>query len=299
MRYFSEYDIPDRPTAVALGIFDGLHAGHRAVIKAAVGAGDLMPVVFTFTFDTPAESLKADFAPILTPSMKDKLLEEMGVEGVLAPRFADVRSLTPEEFFHEILIGQLKAKVLACGEDFRFGKGAAGDCALLKKLCAEAGVELICIPAMHIDGSPVSATRIRAAVREGDMALTERLMGRPYAIDAEVVHGRHLGHDVFGFPTINQLFGEGDLVPRFGVYETRVTLRGESWRGVTNVGIKPTIAGGDRPSAETFILDFDRDIYGERPLTEFVRFVREERTFPSFDALKAQITADVDAVRNA
>lgn len=296
MQYYSEYDLPKVPTAVAMGIFDGLHAGHRAVIGEAVRAEGLLPVVFTFTFERPSEALKADYAPILSPSLKDRLLEDLGVQGVLAPRFAEVRDLSPEEFFRSILIGRLNAKLLVCGEDFRFGSRAAGDCALLKKLCDEAGIGLTCIPPMHMDGSPVSATRIRAAVREGDMAAAERLMGRPYAIDGEVVHGRHLGHDVFGFPTINQIFGDGDLVPRFGVYETRVRLWGQSWKGVTNVGIKPTIAGGDRPSAETFILDFDHDVYGEKPLTEFVRFVREERTFPSFDALKEQIAADVREV---
>lgn len=296
MRYFSQYDLPDRPTSVALGIFDGLHAGHLAVIGAATEAKDLLPVVFTFTFDHPSEAMKTDFAPILTPSLKDKILKDAGVQAVLAPKFTDVRSLSPEEFFETILVGQLKAKRLCCGEDFRFGKGAEGDCALLKKLCAERDIELVCIPPMNIDGAPISATRIRAAVREGDMAAAKKLMGRPYAIDHEVVHGRHLGHDVFGFPTINQIFGEGELLPRFGVYETRITLDGESWKGVTNVGIKPSIAGGDRPSAETHIIGFDRDIYGRRPLTEFVRFVRGERKFSSFDELKAQIGADVKAV---
>ena len=296
MRYFSEYDIPEQSTSVAMGIFDGLHAGHLAVIDAAVQAEKLLPVVFTFTFDHPSEAMKTDFAPILTPSMKDMLLEQAGIKAVLAPKFSDVRSLSPEEFFEEILLGRLKAKRLCCGEDFRFGKGAEGDCRLLKKLCAERDIELVCIPPMNIDGAPISATRIRAAVREGDMAAAERLMGRPYAIDHEVVHGRHLGHEVFGFPTINQIFGEGELLPRFGVYETRVILGNEVYKGVTNVGIKPSIAGGDRPSAETHIIGFDRDIYGRRPLTEFVRFVRGERKFSSFDELKAQIAADVKAV---
>ncbi|MBQ4050011.1 MAG: riboflavin biosynthesis protein RibF [Oscillospiraceae bacterium] len=296
MHYFSEHDLPDRSTSVALGIFDGLHAGHMAVISAAVAADELLPVVFTFTFDHPSEAAKADFAPILTPSMKDRLLKEAGVRAVLAPKFSEVRSLSPEEFFQKILVKQLKAKRLCCGEDFRFGKGASGDCTLLKKLCAENDIELVCIPPMNMDGEPISATRIRAAVREGDMQAAEKLMGRPYAIDHEVVHGRHLGHDVFGFPTINQIFGEGELLPRFGVYETRITLGGESWKGVTNVGIKPSIAGGDRPSAETHIIGFDRDIYGTCPLTEFIRFVRGEQTFPSFEALKEQIRADVAAV---
>lgn len=296
MRNFSDFDLPDRSTAVAMGIFDGIHAGHRAVIEKAVScAPELMPTVFTFTF-APGEATKTDFAPILTSSLKISLLEKMGVEGILSPRFSDIRALSPEEFFHRFLIGQLRAKMVVCGFDFRFGKNAAGDCALLKQLCAAEGVGFCQVSAMLENGEPISSTRIRAAVRKGDMGEACRLMGRPYAIDHEVVHGRHLGHDVFGFPTINQIYDEDQLLPKFGVYETRIHWNDRTYKGVTNVGVKPTIVGGDKPSAETFILDFNEDVYGQKPVVEFVRFLRGEMKFSSFDALKEQIKRDAEAV---
>lgn len=282
-----------------MGLFDGLHPGHRAVIqKAAEASPQLLPVVFTFTYDHPEESCKQDYARILTPSIKLSLLDEMGIEGILCPSFSEIRDLPPEVFFEEILLRQLSARMLCCGYDFRFGKNAAGNGELLQKLCGQAGIAFVQVPALQDHGQPISSTRIRKAVREGDMAEAKRLMGRPYAIDHTVVHGRHMGHEVFGFPTINQLYEPGDLLPRFGVYETRVHWQGAVYKGVTNVGVKPTV-GGDRPSAETYILSYNGDLYGQKPLVTFRRFLRGEMKFSSFDALKNQIRKDAETVKNS
>lgn len=299
MEMFSQNTRPPRPTAVAMGLFDGLHPGHRAVIQRALDcAPALFPTVFTFFFDPPASATKAGYARILTPTLKASLLAEMGVEGMLNPPFSQIHNLSPEDFFEQILVRQLSAGAVFCGYDFRFGRGAKGDGALLRRLCQERGIRFEQLPATEEDGRPISSTRIREAVRQGEMEKARRLMGRPYAIDGLVVHGRHMGHDVFGFPTINQLYEPGDLLPRFGVYESRVHWAGKVYKGVTNVGVKPTV-GGDQPSAETYILGYDGDLYGQRPLVSFCRFLRGEIRFSSFEALKEQIRRDAETVQNS
>ena len=283
-----------RPTAVAMGLFDGLHPGHLAVIQKTMGFS-LIPTVFTFVYDNPAEVTKTGYARLLSPTLKMALLEKAGVEAVLSPNFSTIQSLAPEEFFQKVLVNTLQAKAVFCGYDFRFGRQAAGDGETLRQLCAKANIRFEQLPAMTWDGSPISSTRIREAVREGDMQLAARIMDRPYAIDFPVVHGRHMGRAVFGFPTINQLYQPEDLLPRFGVYESRVEIDGRWYKGVTNVGVKPTV-GGDLPGAETFILDYDGDLYGQSPLVCFCLFLRGEKRFPSFDALKAQIESDARQV---
>lgn len=297
MEIFTSHLRPSRPTAVAMGLFDGLHPGHQAVIRRALDcAPALLPTVFSFFFDTPAT--KPDFARILSPTQKEALLSEMGVQGLCCPPFSQIQQLSPEDFFRDILVKQLRAEAVFCGYDFRFGRDAQGDSGLLRQLCGERGIRFEQLPATEEGGLPISSTRIREAIRAGEMEKAARLLGRPYAIDLTVVHGRHMGHDVFGFPTVNQVYEEGDLLPRFGVYESRVHWGGRVYKGVTNVGVKPTV-GGDRPSAETFILHFSGDLYGQRPLVSFCRFLRGEMKFPSFEALKAQIRQDAERVENS
>lgn len=285
-----------RPTAAAMGLFDGLHLGHQAVIKAAAACSpELVPAVFTFQFDKPAMATKPDFARILSPAYKLRLLEELGAEAVCSPNFSDICGLSPEEFFDSLLVKVMKVKAVFCGYDFHFGRNAEGDGAMLAEMCQTQGIDFYQIPAASDSAGPISSTRIRAALQQGEMEKAAALMGRPYAVWAEVVHGRHMGREVFGFPTINQLYEEGSLLPRFGVYESRVTVDGKVFPGVTNVGIKPTV-GGSAPSAETYILGYDGDLYGRQLLVEFLRFMRGEMKFPSFEALKAQICRDAAEV---
>ncbi len=285
-----------RPTAVAMGLFDGLHLGHQAVIRAAAAcAPTLTPAVFTFQFDAPDMATKPDFARILSPAYKLKLLAEMGVEGICSPNFSEICGLSPAAFFEELLVKTMKAEAVFCGYDFHFGKNAEGDGVMLADMCKTHGIAFCQLPAASDSVGPISSTRIRAALQSGEMEEAAALMGRPYALCAEVVHGRHMGREVFGFPTINQLYEEGSLLPRFGVYESRTVIGGKAFRGVTNVGIKPTV-GGSAPAAETHILGFDGDLYGRQPLVEFLRFMRGEKKFSSFEALKAQICRDAAEV---
>lgn len=272
-------------TAVALGLFDGVHRGHQAVIRAAADcAPELMPAVFTFRFDTRAVVTKKQFGTLLRPELKAKKLEENGIRFMLEPPFSTIMKMEPESFIQGILFNFMHAKAVFCGEDFRFGKNAAGDTRLLRAACQKNGVRFEIVRPVLDDGVPVSSTRIRAALREGDVPLANRLLGSPYMTCGTVVHGRHMGHSL-GFPTINQLFSPEDLIPRFGVYATIVEVDGKEYVGATDIGVKPTVGDGYAPAAETFILDFDGDLYGRNIVIRYYAFLRGEKRFDSLEEL--------------
>ena len=179
------------------------------------------------------------------------------------------------------------ARRLCCGEDFRFGRGARGDTALLQTLCDRRGVELTVVPPVKEGGEKVSSTRIRAAVEAGDISLANRLLGRPFGFSLEVIHGNHIGTGL-GTPTINQAIPEGFVLPRFGVYASWCRVGGEYFYGVTNVGVKPTV-GSDRVLAETWMPEFQGDLYGKRVRVFLLEFLRPEKKFGSLEELKAAI----------
>jgi riboflavin kinase/FMN adenylyltransferase len=187
--------------------------------------------------------------------------------------------------------------MVSCGENFRFGKGAAGDTAALRHLCGDSpAVEVL--PLVILDGAPISSSQIRAAIRAGEMERANRLLGRRFTIDFEVVHGRQLGRTL-GTPTINQPFPEGFVEPKFGVYATLATAQGREYAAVTNVGVKPTV-GSDRVLAETYIHGFSGDLYGQSVRVSFLRFLRPERKFEGIEALREQIVRDSEiAARTA
>lgn len=298
MEYRHTLSTLTQPSAIALGLFDGLHLGHQAVISRAVSCGpEYLPVVFTFTFDSLEESTKPDFANILSPSRKEQILRKLGVQMVCEPTFSSFRDMEPEEFFEEILRKKLKAAALFCGEDFRFGKNAAGDVSLLRKLCQKAGISLETVPAVLDQGEPVSSTRIRQLLRQGDMESAARLLGEPYTIDYPVSHGRQLGRTM-GYPTINQLYPASDLLPKNGVYATLAVVDGNTYPAVTNIGVKPTLGGLDAPSAESTLLGFDGDLYGKQIPVSFYCFLRPEQKFPDIETLFRQIAADARQAKN-
>ncbi len=287
--------LPD--TAVALGLFDGVHRGHQAVIRAAANcAPELMPAVFTFRFDTREVVTKKQFAQLLRPELKAARLEENGIRFMLEPPFSTIMKMEPESFIQGILFNFMHAKAVFCGEDFRFGKNAAGNTQLLKRACEKNGVRFHIVQPVLDDGVPVSSTRIRAALREGDIPLANRLLGSPYMTCGEVVHGRHMGHQL-GFPTINQLFSPEDLIPRFGVYATLVEVDGRTYIGATDIGVKPTVGEGYAPAAETYILDFDGDLYGKNIRISYYAFLRGEKRFSSLEELTRTVMENAEQAR--
>lgn len=283
-------DLP--ATAVALGLFDGVHRGHQSVIRRAVQCSPaLTPAVFTFQFDQKSLITKKQFGRILSPDLKTRKLEEMGVEIMLQPAFSTIMSMGPESFFNGILRNFMHAEAVFCGEDFHFGKNAAGNVSLLQRYCSEAHIQFEIVPPLLDGDTPVSSTRIRSALREGDIQRANQLLGYPYITDGVVVHGRHLGHKL-GFPTINQLFSTEDLVPHFGVYATIAEIDGQRYIGATDIGVKPTIGEGYAPAAETYLLDFSGDLYGKNVTLSYYAFLRGERKFATLNELTETVLAN-------
>jgi riboflavin kinase/FMN adenylyltransferase len=285
---------PEQKTCVALGLFDGLHVGHKAVIGGAVELARSMgrpSAVFTFSLcDEHHPAAKSGSEQLFTRETQAALLETMGVDSMLRPPFADVRELSAKQFIEEILVWKLYAGDVFCGENYRFGKGASGTVEELKRLCEPFGITVHTFPLVTVDGEPVSSTRIRACIASGDMQTAAKLLGRSFAIDFEVIPGRKLGRTLDS-PTINQPLPPWFVTPRFGVYASLATVGGKSYPSVSNVGLKPTV-GSDHPLSETYIQGFDGDLYGQRVPVEFLEFIRPEVKFGSIDELKAQIHKD-------
>ncbi len=270
------------PYSLALGAFDGLHRGHMAVIRAAL-ASPFESCAGVLTFAGSPSGGPA----VLTQEDKESLLEQQGVKRLYSLCFSQVRDIPAEEFFWETLVKRCKAAQLCCGEDFRFGKGAAGNVELLQRLCQEAGIELCVLPPVLDGAEKISSTRIRAAVKAGDIPLANRLLGRPFGFSGEVIHGNHIGTRL-GFPTVNQAMPQGFALPPFGVYASRIQIESTWYTGVTNIGVKPTV-GSDKVLAETWIPAFSGDLYGKRLRLSLLQFIRPERKFDSLEELKLEI----------
>ena len=289
---------PNVPCAVALGYFDGLHIGHRAVIRKAKSyqAKGLNTCVFSFSTTTANPESGKGNQNLITLPMKERLLRRMGVDYIYVPDFTEFKDLEPEQFVKRVLQQKLCARVVCCGVSFRFGKGARGDVKLLEGLCNEYGITLHVVPDVLVDGETVSTTRIRTLLEEGETVLTAKLLGRPFSYDYPVIAGRHIGRTL-DFPTINQQFSEGMFLPRKGVYASYVTLGSKRLPGVTNIGVRPTIEGGLQPNSETYIIGYTGDLYGKRVEVHLIKYLREEQRFETLQALKDAIASDTAAVQ--
>lgn len=288
-----------RPTAVAVGFFDGVHRGHQAVIDAALAyqAKGFEACVFSFSIGNNNSPNKKKGARLLqSPSLKSKTVEALGADWLLVPDFSQLMGMAPEQFALEILVRGLNAKVVCCGYDYHFGKGASAGAKELAALLNPHGVAVQQIGAVMDSGAPVSSTRIREALSAGDVETAGRLLGRPFAIDFPVVSGKKLGRRL-GFPTANQTIDEPYVQPRFGVYATRVLIDDIAHAAVTNVGVKPTV-GSDSVGAESYILDWSGDLYGKQIETQFLSFLRPEQNFGSLEELQNAIAQDASRARS-
>ena len=286
------------PTAVALGFFDGLHRGHTAVIGQAVQEkqNGLMPVVFTFP-DSPQRELSGSGAPrLLALPERARLLEKMGVEYLYQIPFSRLMDISPEEFVSHILRDILKAQKVFCGFNYHFGKGGRADSGDLKRLCRREGIETVSLEPVLEQGAPVSSTRIRNMVETGDIESANRMLGRPFFYEGEVVNGRKLGR-LLGTPTLNQLFPEGFILPRFGVYAALVSCDGWTTSGVTNIGVKPTV-GSPAPLSETWMPEYQgKELYGKKVKIQLLRFLRPDKKFEDLEQLRRAILYDGDRAR--
>jgi riboflavin kinase/FMN adenylyltransferase len=296
-RSIDEYQNP-HGTVVALGYFDGVHEGHRAVIRACIDSrGDRRAVVLTF-FESPAPALGRPVPPVLTNNtMKSELFAREGIDDVIFADFSALRELSAADFVTHILREKLSAQRVVCGYNYRFGKGGEGDTIALQKLCAAAGIAVTVIEPFYHEGEAVSSTRIRELMAEGRIDRANAMLGRRYSIAGMITGGNHIGSSL-GYPTVNIPIADGAAVPRHGVYASVVTVDGVRIPGATNIGVHPTVGSNDTTLCETFLLDYSGgDLYTKAASCELIAFIRPEKHFDSIEALQAQIAADVARVK--
>ncbi len=296
--------IPKAPRGIALGVFDGVHRGHRhliAMLKEASQQRGLRPCVFSFSYETGIgfNDRKVNHDFLMTDDEKIAVLEELGIQDVfLIPLTSEFCHLSPTAFLTDVLMNQLGTKLLAIGEDGRFGWGGRGDASFLKDFSENSSLESLIVPDLLWQGTKVTSTRIREALADGHVEEAAEMMQRPYYLSGIVVSGSSLGSKI-GFPTANILFPPTSALLRCGVYATHAVIDGERWPSISNVGVAPSVreAGSDI-LIETHIYDFSGDLYGKRIAIEFNSFIRDECTFSSLHDLVTRVHADLDAVRS-
>ena len=285
---------------LAIGVFDGVHLGHQAVIARALeGAKRVNGSAVVVTFDPhPIEVLRPDKRPrLLTATMhKRRLMASMGVKHLLVVKFTkELAEMPPEEFIRGLHAACRPLREICVGHEWCFGRNRAGNLALLDRIGNELGFEEVGVSAVKLDHQIVSSTLIRAAVEAGDLQKACKLLGRPYTVLGTVVKGNQIGHTL-GFPTAN-LETYNEQFPPNGVYAVEALHRGALLKGVVNIGVRPTVSGTGERLLELHLFDFDQNVYGEEIEVFFHGFLRAERKFESLEALKAQIAADVIAAR--
>ncbi len=279
----------------ALGFFDGVHLGHRALLENACAlAQQLGCIPGAVTFDPhPATLLGATPALINTLSDRLFLLKRFGMEQVLTfPFDAQMKNLPWQDF----LAGIPSAAGFVCGSDFRFGARGAGNAQSLSRWCRERGLPCAIVPQQEMDGRRISSSHIRTLLQAGDMEKANAFLGHPHVLTGKVVSGRKLGRTL-GIPTANLALPPELAVPRLGVYASLARFDGKAHPAVTNIGCRPTV-GGHHITVESWLLDFDGDLYEKTVTVEFHRFLRPEQKFPSLEALQAEIRKNGEESRN-
>lgn len=289
--------VKKRGCVLALGNFDGVHIGHVHLLNRAgeyAKKNGLDFGVFTFIdspkFLNPGHSLLTDLQTRI--SMIQNRAEP---DFLYLEKFENVKDFSPEKFV-EYIASEFNCVCAFSGENFCFGKSALGKADDLKRLMNEIGRDAIVVESVYDNGELISSTIIRSLLASGDVMRAERLLGKPYGFVSKVVHGAHLGHTL-GFPTINQIIPKELICPKYGVYSTIVIVDGKEYAGVTNFGVKPTVSKDNTPVAETYIIDFDGDVYGKEIGVFFCKMLREEKKFSSLEELKENIAMNVKQTR--
>ncbi|MBK1832820.1 bifunctional riboflavin kinase/FAD synthetase [Roseibacillus ishigakijimensis] len=304
MRRLRLEDLPsvEEPLALALGVFDGIHLGHQEVMaraKTQAGAAGGLAGVVTFE-PHPVQVLAPERAPrrlLASLAHKERLLAELGLDLMVVVAFDEEFAAREAEDFLAQLAQAPRLRALAMGQDWRFGKERRGNVALLEKFGQEQGVAIEAVPAVMKAGERISSTRIRQALRDGNLAAAEEMLGRQYSILGTVSQGRQLGRTL-GFPTAN-VVPQGEQLPPDGVWVVQTRTDGEAWRGgVANLGHRPTLEAEEERVLEVHLLDWQGDLYDQELEVRFLRQLRPEQKFTGLDALQKQIARDVAKARD-
>ena len=276
-----EFQIKE-PTVVTIGKFDGRHKGHQKLLQRMLLLGKqkgFRTAIFTFDM-APAGVVSGKKQSLITTNAERRNnMEKTGIDYLVEYPFnQEVAQMPPEEFVERILVGQMKAQAIVAGTDCGFGYRRAGDAALLQRLAPDYGYEAVIIEKEQDEHRDISSTYIREQLDEGHIGKANELLGEPYAIHGEVVHGNHIGAPLLGFPTANLLPPPEKYLPRFGVYASRVLIDGKYYGGVSNIGAKPTITGENPVGVETFVLGLESgvDLYGKNIEVQLLDFERPE-----------------------
>lgn len=272
--------------AIALGTFDGVHKGHRAVLSLPA---DTQKTAVVFA-QPPKALLSGKPSSIMTAEEKCAALKKIGIDEVFTLDFNWIKDMPPADFLI-FLKEKFAPDLISCGFNYHFGKNAAGNTDILRDFCRQNGIEFMCHDAVSVNGEPVSSTRIREHLKNGEIEAANALLTFPFSFTAEVISGDRRGRTI-GFPTINQKY-PSELIPlKFGVYRSKIIAYGSEYEGITNIGIRPTFKT-DYIISETYIIGFSGNLYGKSVKIEPLKFVRGEIKFSSVDELKRQIAADI------
>lgn len=288
-----------QPTAVAIGKFDGLHRGHRELLRLILEQKKNGYLSTIFTFDPPPEVLfgKRQQKEITTKEEKRIIFEKMGVDILIEYPLNEISAaIEPEDFVKGILKEKMNMCYLVAGYDLSFGHKGAGNAKLLESLAPMYEFELHIIEKVCDEGREISSTFIREEVDKGNMSLVTRLLGEPYMVIGQVVHGAKLGRKI-GMPTINILPQKEKMLPPKGVYYSRTKIGEKEYKSITNIGKKPTVSDEGQIGVETYLYEFDKDVYGKNAVVKLLEFKRPERKFSNVEELKAQMMKDVNEGR--
>lgn len=289
----------EKRSAITLGKFDGLHRGHRLLMNQVLQKKKDGYTAAVFTFDThPAKFLNGHTGgTIFTNQERRGLAEQIQIDVMVqCPFTKEVACMEPEDFVRDILVEKMNVGFIAVGADFHFGYQRKGDTILLSKLAKKYGYELNVISKEQYQGRDISSSYIREMLSLGNVELAGTLLGYPFFISGEVVSGKQFGR-FMGIPTANQIPETEKLLPPNGVYISRVLVEGECYFGITNIGVRPTVEHTDQKNVETYLLDFQGELYGKKLTVQLLHYERPERKFDSTEALKKQLDLDLAAAR--
>lgn len=283
------------PTVLTLGKFDGLHMGHKYLLEHLFTEKEqgLKTVIFTFDMQPSEKVLQKKMKVLTTIPEKESVFEKSGIDYLIECPFTDeIRNMEPDTFIRS-LVKDLNVKSIVTGSDFHFGHNRTGDYHTLMRLQDELGYQMHVVDKVQFQGQDISSTRIREEIEIGNIKLANQLLGYPFFIQGIVEAGNQIGRTI-QVPTANLFPAEDKLLPPFGVYVSKVNIKGKRYNGITNIGTKPTIAGDNPISVETNIFHYQGNLYGQNIQISLLDFLREERQFESVEDLKLQIQDDVE-----